>query len=55
MKTEAWILLGRACVLLRETVRSHKDPADADYNGCDKDRCAWCQEAEAIMEEADED
>lgn len=44
-------LLRRSIALLREVVGEHADPDDHFYNECDKqgERCAWCDEAYAII------
>ena len=35
--------------LLKDVMQLHADPNGAQYNGCDTDPCAWCQEAERLM------
>lgn len=40
----------RAAALLREVMSAHRDKDSSDYNGCDRSLCAWCEEADAILE-----
>lgn len=35
--------------LLEDTIRAHSTPDNGDYNECDKDPCAWCKEAKALI------
>lgn len=35
--------------LLREVMAWHADPKSPDYNGCDKERCNWCERASAAL------
>ena len=47
-------LLVKASPLLKEVVISHADPDDPSYNECEKPnaRCAWCEDAQAILDAA---
>ena len=33
--------------LLREVMDMHSDPNAPEYNGCDKRKCFWCEQADA--------
>jgi len=35
--------------LLEDTLRAHSTPDNGAYNECDKDPCAWCEEAKALL------
>jgi len=35
--------------LLEDTIRAHSTPDNGNYNECDKDPCAWCEEAKALI------
>lgn len=35
--------------LLEDVMRCHSTPDDGNYNECDKDPCAWCIEALAVI------
>lgn len=51
---EARALLVKSALLLKEVITSHADPDDPNYNDCDvmDERCAWCVEAQAIIDAA---
>jgi len=34
--------------LCNDVALGHKDPYDSNYNECDKEPCAWCEEFEAL-------
>jgi len=34
--------------LCNDVALSHKDPYDSNYNECDKEPCAWCEEFKAL-------
>jgi hypothetical protein len=35
--------------LISEMMRDHANPSCAKYNGCDRRKCAWCEEAARII------
>jgi len=35
--------------LLEDTIRAHSTPDNGNYNECDKDPCAWCKDAKALI------
>ena len=35
--------------LLKDVMQLHSDPNGAQYNECDTDPCAWCEEAKRLM------
>lgn len=35
--------------LLEDTILAHSTPDNGNYNECDKDPCAWCHEAKALI------
>lgn len=37
--------------LLVEIMRQHADPDDDQYNECDLKLCAWCEEAERLIDD----
>lgn len=41
----------RCLNLIKEVMAAHSDPDSGDYNECDKDHCAWCEEAQTILDE----
>jgi len=36
--------------LLRDTVDSHADPHDSDYNECESIPCNWCKTALEVLD-----
>ena len=34
---------------LYEVWSCHRDPESSDYNKCDEDQCAWCDNAKIAM------
>ena len=38
-------------VLLKEVMWWHSDPTLAEYNGCDKEPCMWCENAKRMLGE----
>jgi len=41
--------LDRARELLREVMTWHSDAHSSDYNGCDQDKCNWCERASRLF------
>jgi len=40
--------LAKAQELLREVMTWHSDAHSSDYNGCDQDKCNWCERASRV-------
>ena len=41
--------LAKAQELLREVMTWHSDADSSDYNGCDQDKCNWCERASRVV------
>ena len=41
--------LAKAQELLREVMSWHSDAHSSDYNGCDQDKCMWCERASRVV------
>jgi len=39
--------------LLREVMSWHADKNSRDYNDCDQDKCLWCEQAQALIDEGE--
>ena len=52
-KTDLWQQSAERFVkLLLEVRAGHRDPESADYNGCEKSPCRWCEEVQEALEKA---
>ncbi len=43
--------INQAIELLEDIINMHTDPNSCDYNECEKDQCAWCELATAIIKD----
>lgn len=49
---EMFVITERFVRLLLEVRAWHRDPKSADYNGCEKSPCRWCQEVQEALDKA---